>query len=523
MRRLLFCLGYSEPTLEMLVKQRVSRTVIVATAAFCTVFLATCGGETPSGPLEPEPPPAGPPQPGRLAFVSQPGNIALGSRFGTVVVVEVRDSTGARDPRATPSIVLTLADESGEATLYGLRAATADAGTAVFPDIRVNRSGFHRLRATSVGLDSVVSNEFEVEYKFRQLITRDLHTCAVTTGDLYLCWGFSQSGQLMVPNRGDVIRPIEITGAVVFDSISLGGFHSCGLRNGGLAACWGQNWDGELGTGQITANKSSPQTVVGGHVFVSLSASPGAHNCGLISNGDVYCWGRQIGRLSGDEAEDDALSPIIVPGGVPFAQIATGNGHSCGITNDGAGYCWGFPEDKGSGTRLGTGLRTESWEPLPIAGGHEFRLLSGGVWHSCAIDSANQAWCWGRNLGRLGDGTEDDRLSPVAVQGGIDFRTIRAGFDHTCGVSFNDIAYCWGSNRNGELGVGPQVPSSLVPLPVAGGLKFATVEVARDFTCGLTTDGEAYCWGWNERGHLGIAALTLEEYFPMKVAEPDLP
>ena len=41
------------------------------------------------------------------------------------------------------------------------------------------------------------------------------------------------------------------------------------------------------------------------------------------------------------------------------------------------------------------------------------------------------------------------------------------------------------------------------PALVSGGHEFAAVSADRLRTCGVTTNGDAYCWGSNERGQLG--------------------
>src|SRR5688572_31916451 len=47
-----------------------------------------------------------------------------------------------------------------------------------------------------------------------------------------------------------------------------------------------------------------------------------------------------------------------------------------------------------------------------------------------------------------------------------------------------------------ELGNGTTT-SSTVPVLVSGGLSFASISPGRAFTCGMTTAGQAYCWGTN--------------------------
>ena len=50
------------------------------------------------------------------------------------------------------------------------------------------------------------------------------------------------------------------------------------------------------------------------------------------------------------------------------------------------------------------------------------------------------------------------------------------------------------------------------PVLVSGGLSFSSVKVAEGYSCGVTTEGSAYCWGWNEYGRLGDGTTTGSGY-----------
>jgi alpha-tubulin suppressor-like RCC1 family protein len=79
---------------------------------------------------------------------------------------------------------------------------------------------------------------------------------------------------------------------------------------------------------------------------------------------------------------------------------------------------------------------------------------------------------------------------------------VSAGSDYTCGVTTGGAAYCWGYNGFGQLGDGTGT-DRLTPVAVFGGLTFAAVSAGDYHTCGLTTSGAAYCWGRNDAGQLG--------------------
>jgi alpha-tubulin suppressor-like RCC1 family protein len=129
-----------------------------------------------------------------------------------------------------------------------------------------------------------------------------------------------------------------------------------------------------------------------------------------------------------------------------------------------------------------------------------FSSVSAGFEHTCGVTTTGAAYCWGSNGGyALGDGTDGDGVTtPVPVAGGLTFASVSAGFQHTCGVTTSGAAYCWGVGSNDSLG-----STSSTPLPVAGGLTFASVSAGFVHDCGVTTSGAAYCWGEGFYGELG--------------------
>jgi alpha-tubulin suppressor-like RCC1 family protein len=143
--------------------------------------------------------------------------------------------------------------------------------------------------------------------------------------------------------------------------------------------------------------------------------------------------------------------------------------------------------------------------------------------HACALTPAGAAWCWGGNTaGQRGDSTITGGATPGPVSGGLAFRLLSAGTAHTCGLTADGSAWCWGSNADGRLGSTPGaescagLPCSTTPVAVSGGLRFVTISAGGAHTCGIATDGVAYCWGANAAGQLGDGS-TASSAAPVRV------
>lgn len=338
-----------------------------------------------------------------------------------------------------------------------------------------------------------------------------LNTCAVTTSDTAYCWG--GRGTSVRDTSGDVATPfyntpVPLTGELTFTAISRGFSHTCGVSTDGAGYCWGDNFNGQLGDGGTTAS-SVPVKVTGGLTFSAVSAGV-YHACGLTAAGAIYCWGNNYdGQLGNGTTSYVNSSPIRVSGDSSFVAVGAGDQYTCGLTAIGAAYCWG----RNAYGRLGTGDTTSSMVPVPVSGGLRFTALSAGYFHVCGLTHEGAAYCWGGNFtGELGNGTSEASTTPVAVAGGLTFETISAGQWATCGVTTGGTAYCWGFNGYGQLG-NATVPLTLAanatPVPVSGGLTFATISTGYLHTCGVTTQGEAYCWGDNSEGELGDGSTTI--------------
>jgi alpha-tubulin suppressor-like RCC1 family protein len=205
-----------------------------------------------------------------------------------------------------------------------------------------------------------------------------------------------------------------------------------------------------------------------------------------------------------------------------LGRISAGNNHTCGLTATGKAYCWG----DGTSGKLGSG-GGGSYLPVEVAAtadgiSHLFSSISVGYDTTCGITTGGAALCWGAGtLGRLGNGGTSDSSIPVAVvapTGGnvLTFSQLHVGSSHACGLTDQGEAYCWGYGYRGKLGNNADANSS-VPVPVSGGFFWQSIGAGSKHSCGITTGGVAYCWGDGLSGELGIGGSTIRNY-PLEVA-----
>jgi alpha-tubulin suppressor-like RCC1 family protein/uncharacterized protein YjdB len=244
-------------------------------------------------------------------------------------------------------------------------------------------------------------------------------------------------------------------------------------------------------------------------------ATGSQHACDIASGGIVWCWGYNgtEGRIGSLNTGGNAFSstPVRLNTDLRFADISTYGNTTCGVTRDGKGYCWG----SNSAFAFGAGSNVASSPtPVAVAGGHTFKQISVGASHACGITTIGRAYCWGANsTGQLGTGNTTWAQTPVAsavdAATGITllFSSISAGTEFTCGVTTAGAGYCWGYSGLGNLGDGapPSMgnTSILKATPIAGGHRFREISATQQLACGVLESGEARCWGRGNGLRLG--------------------
>jgi alpha-tubulin suppressor-like RCC1 family protein len=332
-------------------------------------------------------------------------------------------------------------------------------------------------------------------FEVAQFSTNGAHTCAVSrTGELK-CWGLNESGQL---GRGDTLirgdQPNEMgnqlaaitlgnNGIPVIEA-SAGSRHTCALIQDGRVKCWGNNNSGQLGLGDIRSRGGLQREMGSALPYVDLGPNARAvhlisgreHNCALLANNTVKCWGS---NASG--------------------QLGIGNMNNIGV----------------AANQMGVNLAA-----VPL-GTMRITKLVGGLDFNCVLFENGSIQCWGNNqMGQLALGDKNPRgvapgeinSSSMAKLGdGQIFNDLACGGNHCCARSIQNTLKCWGANSQGQLGLGDLEDRGGTAADIGDELPFVetgvltrvgTFFLGQAHTC-AEIDGGLRCWGQNGRGQLG--------------------
>jgi alpha-tubulin suppressor-like RCC1 family protein len=271
--------------------------------------------------------------------------------------------------------------------------------------------------------------------------------------------------------------------------LGLGSGHACALFPDGAVDCWGENDHGEMGAGYIGVDGSLPHGVDGilphrviglGKVLALSTGSTAPHQCAIVEDAGVFCWGwNHSGEVIPDAATDaeNLPTPTHIELGISPTSVYVGYNHTC-ATDRVQVWCWGW-----------TNTNPPGGPASPLLAPPITQMSSGNDQGNCAITDAGLE-CW-----------RDEDQTPAPPDGGMPRALqVAVGNGHSCAVTQTHDVYCWGSDWDnvGLLGVDPDGGKPTIPPTRVGGLAdggIAQVVVGEDYSCARQSNGDVYCWG----------------------------
>ncbi|MEG3637643.1 RCC1 domain-containing protein [Magnetococcus sp. PR-3] len=201
------------------------------------------------------------------------------------------------------------------------------------------------------------------------------------------------------------------------------------------------------------------------------------------------------------------------------------------LMEDGTVYSWGY---NGYG-QLGQGDTNLRYVPTKIVGltGITQMATTGSYWGDYTsvwfLDDQGRIWACGYNgYGQLGDGSTTNRLEPVQVSGAQNWVWVgcaSAYRSYAFAIDASGNAFSWGYNGRGNLGVGNTTDQhGPTPVSLPGNVKTIVGNCDGDgngnpyaSTFWLLEDGRLYAAGYNNYGQLGVGDTT-ERTTPVEIS-----
>jgi alpha-tubulin suppressor-like RCC1 family protein len=171
------------------------------------------------------------------------------------------------------------------------------------------------------------------------------HTCAVNSTGSVWCWGQNHAGQVGDGTTTRRLTPVLLADAGNVKFIEAGGWHqdgevahTCGLLIDGNVTCWGHGGFGALGDGS-GSSKLSPGSLV---MFPWVSPSPSSSPTPSVTPSVT-----RTSSVTPTVTATPSPSPTVnwtalQAGGVTVANVTAGGYHSCGLLSSGDVMCWGL-------------------------------------------------------------------------------------------------------------------------------------------------------------------------------------
>ena len=504
-----------------------------------------------------------PPEPRSVEIFNEPGAVNRGEFSGTIRAVV----TGKGSP-VPQNVTWSLHKTDGtrypnDETLDGTEVQN---GVLTVGGKEQYSTSSVVVRATAVGYDNVYANTSTISITgnrvvgdWRMVKTGIDHVMAITwEGRKLYTWGRNAYGQLGQGNRNNSTDPDVHTHnlSVPTEVITPGVTNQWRSVEGGWAHTIALHMDntiwvtGRLAVGGVNAvikdyGNHLTKVTVSGLSDDGWKAVYASHSAvfAIRTDGTMYAWGSDDGRLLGTEVSGNKTEPTKV--NIPlredgtaeeFKLISASANHVLALTTDGRLFGWGSNSQGQLADASGSApqeikissLPNIRWETVSTGLNWSAGIIAGEfdeATNSLSTAKAGHLYTWGENTdGRLGHGTNTNNAanrSPARIGGSTTFRAINMN-STSFGVAIdtNGKLWSWGKEEHGQLGRGANLLNAdkWSPQEIQYGSKDPTQDLADfsfsaknwitsitggSFALAIDSEGELWAWGHNQHGMLG--------------------
>jgi alpha-tubulin suppressor-like RCC1 family protein len=191
----------------------------------------------------------------------------------------------------------------------------------------------------------------------------------------------------------------------------------------------------------------------------------------------------------------------------PIRSVTVGIRHTCALDDEGRPFCWGANDVGQLGLGADDAVRDE---PALVSDVSTWRRGIHTKSNTTCLHGGDEARdCWGENWsGQFGNGSVGaGSRTPVHLEAPL-VRELTSGGAHYCGLEANGSLWCWGYNERGQLGIGRESSNEPEPQRITGFDGTQVVEAGGLHTCAIRQNDTLWCWGYNDSGQIGVGDLV---------------
>ena len=251
---------------------------------------------------------------------------------------------------------------------------------------------------------------------------------------------------------------------------------------------------------------------------VAVSKNWGSYSCAIDNAGLLYCWGTipdTYPNYIPTYATPHKIAETAMKKEKTVIDVSLGEDHACAVNSAGEVYCWGRNTNNANGFNSRFAALPQK---VGLLGGKPAKAISSGMYCNYAISNEGRLYHWGVNTTVTGEKTYTTSPTIFHGSGLIDNKTVKkvsVYAQHVCAITTDDMLYCWGANGYGQLGINT-TDDTTAPVSVGGNV--AEVSVGDDYTCLIDLGGALYCWGHNSYERLGLQFESYTSSVPIPEA-----